>query len=85
MKDIKRRAEDKRFINRWWEIIKPYFHVISVLILGTFLFTIKYAKVDAYDGRLVSLEEWRMSVADNISSMKQEIHDIHEQVVPKGH
>ena len=78
-------------VNKWWHIIRPYWHVLSFVIIMTFLGTMNWAKVSAYDGRLVALELWRIDVSSkqaedhqDIAVIKQDVKDIHEYLLPKG-
>lgn len=78
-----RRKEDTDPIESAWARLKPYWHIFSFLAAIVFLVSTKWAKVTAYDERLVALEVWRIEVSKDMATMGQEIHDIHEQVVPK--
>ena len=66
-----------------WEKIKPYWHVISFVVTIAVIFAVKWSKVDSYDNRIIALEVWRIEVSRDMATMQQEIHDIHEQVVPR--
>lgn len=75
-------------VEKWWRWIRPYWHVVSFFVLITYMATIKWSDVQAYgkdiaqhDQRISSMESWRNTVAPNIAAMRQEVHDIHEQIM----
>lgn len=91
MSDKRRRESDKNAINKWWHWIRPYWHVVSFIVLITFIGSMNWAKVSAYDGRLVALELWRIEVSgkqaedhQDIAVIKQDVKDIHEYLIPKS-
>jgi hypothetical protein len=86
----KRRREDGDFVNTWWHWVRPYWHVLSFFILMTFIAATNWAKVSAYDGRLIALELWRIDISakqeqqgQDIAVIKQNVTDIHEYLIPK--
>lgn len=83
MPEPRTRLSDTDAIERIWQKYRPYWHVISTLVIIIFIVSQKYAKVNSYDDRLVALEVWRIEVSKDLATMGQEIHDIHDQVVPR--
>ena len=80
----KRRKEDADFANTWWHWVRPYWHVMSFIIIITFIAATKWSVVTAYgevlgmhEKRLSALEVWQAGAAPAQAAMKQEIDDIH--------
>ena len=77
-------------VNKWWHWVRPYWHVLSFFIIITFIAATKWSTVQAYgdvlathEKRISALEVWQASEAGSMSRVEQEVHDIHEQVVPR--
>jgi hypothetical protein len=70
-------------IIRFWHLIGPFWHVIMGSITMMFLAGLYWGKVSAYDGRLTTLEMSQQTDTIALAKMQQEVHDIHEWVVPK--
>lgn len=83
MTEPRMRSTDTDIVERIWQKYRPYWHVISTSVIILFIASQKYAKVITYDDRLVALEVWRIEVSKDLATMGQEIHDIHDQVVPR--
>lgn len=77
-------------VNKWWLWVRPYWHVASFFIIITFIGTMKWSAVEAYSRdiarntqRIENLEQWQFVISQDIATVKQEVHDLHEQLVPK--
>lgn len=79
----KRRKEDSDIVVRIWEKYRPYWHVISTAVIIICVVSAKWTKVDSYDERIVALEVWRIEVSKDLATMGQEVHDIHDQLIPR--
>lgn len=77
-------------INKWWLWIRPYWHVLSFIVLITYVGTMKWAVVEGYaekiaknDTRIIALEQWQFNISQDIATTRQEVHDLHEYFVPR--
>lgn len=77
-------------INRWWHWIRPYWHIGSTVIVLIFIVASNWNKVQAYNDRIISLEEWRIDSSrqqaeqsKDIAVMKQQVSDIHDYLIPR--
>jgi hypothetical protein len=52
--------DDQNKVNRFWHNARPYWHVLSFVIIMTAICTVNWTKVQQYDARIVALELWRI-------------------------
>lgn len=78
-------------VNRWWKLVRPYWHVLSFIVLMTSIATLNWAKIVQYDSRLVSLELWRLESTNaqnqqgrDLAVVKTQVEDIHEYLIPRN-
>lgn len=79
----------QREIERWWHTIRPYWHVISFLVIITFLVSGKWSIIEnygqalaAHDARISALELQSRTTAVDIAVIKQQVNDIHNITFP---
>lgn len=68
----------------FWNRIRPYWHVATFVITMAAIAGTQWSKVNSYDQRIIALEVWRIDTSKDMATMQQEVHDIHEQVVPRA-
>jgi uncharacterized membrane protein len=64
-----------------WNKVRPYWHIATFVITIAVICGMKWSEVNTYDSRIIALELWRVDVSQNMATMQQEIHDIHERVL----
>lgn len=71
--DLTRLKDGNNVVNRWWHMVRPYWHVGSFLVLITFIVTLNWSKVLQYDSRIVALELWRIESSAQQAKQSQDI------------
>lgn len=89
--DLENLKKGGEAIDRWWHWIRPWWHVATFIVLMVSIITIKLSEVEAYSGRITSLENQMASTSQtqqkqgqDIAVMKQQVSDIHDYLIPKG-
>jgi len=83
---MNRRITDRCIAKRLWENFTPYVQIAGFILTigggaiacGMFWGAVQDALADVKD-----IKEWKAQTSVNLAVMQQEIHDIHEQLVPR--
>lgn len=77
-------------VDRWWHAIRPYWHILSFIVIVTTVVVTNWTKVSAYDGRITALEVGQATTqaeqnrqGQDIAVMKQQVNDIHDYLIPR--
>lgn len=77
-------------VDRWWHAIRPYWHILSFIIIVVTVVVTNWTKVSAYDGRITALENDQVTMrtqqvqqGQDIAVVKSQVSDIHDYLIPR--
>lgn len=86
MPKYNRRREDSHIVNRIWRLARPWFHIISFIIICAFIAGSKWIQIDGYAATLADHDRRIMNVENNNIIIRQTLDDFRDYWgVPRRH